>query len=146
MKGIDTRSDQSEARTRRGEQNWGQQSKTIQYPAPYHCHNNDHHIYTVSFSSFFLVLLFTSSIQTKQIHHCEKKIKQLCSGLSFIALVHYELFDVLDALARVTISLKHKSTLENVENQYRHVWADYAWTSIRSEPNSYHYSATLSCF
>ena len=73
MKGIDTRSDQSEARTRRGEQNWGQQSKTIQYPAPYHCHNNDHHIYTVSFSSFFLVLLFTSSIQTKQIHHCEKK-------------------------------------------------------------------------
>ena len=53
MKGIDTRSDQSEARTRRGEQNWGQQSKTIQYPAPYHCHNNDHHIHTVSFSSFF---------------------------------------------------------------------------------------------
>ena len=42
VKGIDTRSDQSEARTRRGEQNWGQQSKTIQYPAPYHCHNDNH--------------------------------------------------------------------------------------------------------
>ena len=101
VKGIDTRSDQSEARTRRREQNWGQQSKTIQYPAPYHCHDNNH--------------------PNKTDSSLWKKIKQLCSVLSFIALVNYELFDVLDALARVTISLKHKSTLENVENQYRHV-------------------------
>ena len=59
-------------------------------------------------------------IQIIQILHCEI-IKQLCSGLSFIALVNYEPFDVLDVLAKVTISHKHKSTAENVENQCGHV-------------------------
>ena len=120
VKGIDTRSDQSEARTRRGEQNWGQQSKTIQYPAPYHCHNANHHIHTVSFSSFFQYF-FLPRVSKQNKFIIVKKIKQLCSGLSFIGLVHFELFDNLDALARVTISLKHKSALENVENQFRHV-------------------------
>ena len=74
---------------------------------------------------YHLVVFFSTFIYLEYPNKTDsslwKKIKQLCSGLSFIALVNYELFDVLDALARVTISLKHKSTLENVENQYRHV-------------------------